>query len=188
VLSLSRILSKLVVLPRSRAHIHSPFSPSSSHPASAGPFIALPQRTSCSSSVDSRQKRLHHPTAVSPSSHAHFSTACPTCAPGDAIRIHSVLNTFFHAPVSGEKEMHLKEPIAGAFLFCILFVDNPHTTAERAGNKNPKLFLLIVEQMAENGHHVSFLSRRRDWQAGRVHTGASGGNRRILRDSISLRD
>ena len=47
-----------------------------------------------------------------------FSHAFPTRAPGDAYRMHSVLNTFFQAPVSGEeKRRSLGELIAGPFLF-----------------------------------------------------------------------
>ena len=46
-----------------------------------------------------------------------FSHACPTRAPGDANRMHSVLNTFFQAPVSGEeKRRRLRERIIGPFL------------------------------------------------------------------------
>ena len=32
-----------------------------------------------------------------------FSHACPTRAPGDQTRMHSVLSAFFHGPVSGEE-------------------------------------------------------------------------------------
>ena len=46
-----------------------------------------------------------------------FSHACPTRAPGDTNRMHSVLNTFFQAPVSGEeKKRRLQERVAGLFL------------------------------------------------------------------------
>jgi RNA exonuclease 1 len=46
-----------------------------------------------------------------------FSHACPTRAPGDANRMHSVLNTFFQTPVSGEeKKRRLLERVAGLFL------------------------------------------------------------------------
>lgn len=33
-----------------------------------------------------------------------FSHACPTRAPGDQTRMHSVLNAFFQGPVSGEEK------------------------------------------------------------------------------------
>ena len=50
-----------------------------------------------------------------------FSHACPTRAPGDANRMHSVLNTFFQDPFSGqEKKRRLRERITGLFL-CIVF-------------------------------------------------------------------
>ena len=45
-----------------------------------------------------------------------FSHACPTRAPGDGNRMHSVLNTFFQTPVSGEeKKRRLQERVAGLF-------------------------------------------------------------------------
>ncbi|KAI0255655.1 hypothetical protein BJV78DRAFT_1177589 [Lactifluus subvellereus] len=52
--------------------------------------------------------------------------------------MHYVLNTFFQAPVSGEeKKRHFQERIAGPYLlFSSLLVDDPHLTAERAGNKD----------------------------------------------------
>ncbi len=47
-----------------------------------------------------------------------FSHACPTGASGDADQMHSVLNTFFQAPVSGEeKKRRLRERIASLYLF-----------------------------------------------------------------------
>lgn len=33
-----------------------------------------------------------------------FSHACPTRAPGEPTRMHSVLSAFFHGPVSGEEK------------------------------------------------------------------------------------
>jgi hypothetical protein len=63
-----------------------------------------------------------------------FSHACPTHAPGDANRMHSVLNTFFQVPVSGEDKRRLQVRIAGPYsLFDILPIDDPHLIAERAG-------------------------------------------------------
>lgn len=42
-----------------------------------------------------------------------FSHACPTLAPGDQTRMHSVLGTFFQSPVSGEeKKRRLIERLA----------------------------------------------------------------------------
>ncbi|KAF8496216.1 hypothetical protein F5888DRAFT_1706478 [Russula emetica] len=68
-----------------------------------------------------------------------FSHGCPTRAPGDANRMHSVLNTFFQAPVSGEeKKRRLLERVA----------------AERSAKKDPTQYLLTVEQMVENDYPV----------------------------------
>jgi hypothetical protein len=47
-----------------------------------------------------------------------FSHASPTRDPGDAIRMHSILNTFFQTPVSGEeKKTRIQERISGSCLF-----------------------------------------------------------------------
>ena len=52
--------------------------------------------------------------------HTHLSHVCPTRAPGDAIRINSVLKTFFQTPVSGEeKKRRIQERISGS---CFLTV------------------------------------------------------------------
>ena len=45
-----------------------------------------------------------------------FSHACPTRAPGDTNRMHSVLNTFFRRISSEEKKRSLQERVAGLFL------------------------------------------------------------------------
>jgi RNA exonuclease 1 len=55
----------------------------------------------------------------------------PTRAPGDANRMHSVLNTFFQAPVSGEeKKRRLIERVTGPPLlrdpFVVSSVDISH--------------------------------------------------------------
>ena len=48
-------------------------------------------------------------------SRTHIFHACPTRAPGDAIRMHSVLSTFFQAPVSGEEKKRCRlERISGS--------------------------------------------------------------------------
>jgi RNA exonuclease 1 len=87
-----------------------------------------------------------------------FSHACPTRAPGDANRMHSVLNTFFQAPVSGEeKKRRLQERIAGSsstFNFFFSLVDITHVIAERVGKKDPAQYLLTVEQMIDNEYPV----------------------------------
>jgi RNA exonuclease 1 len=53
-----------------------------------------------------------------------FSHACPTRAPGDQTRMHSVLSAFFHGPVSGEERrrrvvQRLKCTFVSAVLFCL---------------------------------------------------------------------
>ncbi|KAH9025150.1 ribonuclease H-like protein [Lactarius hengduanensis] len=68
-----------------------------------------------------------------------FSHACPTRAPGDTTRMHSVLNTFFQTPVSGEeKKRRLQERIS----------------AERTQKKSPAQYILTTEQMVENDYPV----------------------------------
>jgi RNA exonuclease 1 len=70
--------------------------------------------------------------------------------------MHSVLNAFFQAPVSGEeKKRRLQERIAGPYpLFNFLLVGNPRLTAKRVGKKYPAQYLLTVEQMIENDYPV----------------------------------
>jgi hypothetical protein len=135
--------------PCSRAHI----------PPMSDPY-RLPLRLLTSLLLSTRpQKRLQYSTAVSFSSRI-LSHACPTRSPGGANYMHSVLNTFFQAPVNGgERKRRLQERIAGPHpLFHFLLVDDHHTTAERAGNKDPAQYLLTVEQMIEND--CSFVSCR----------------------------
>ncbi|EPS94830.1 hypothetical protein FOMPIDRAFT_58761 [Fomitopsis schrenkii] len=68
-----------------------------------------------------------------------FSHACPTRAPGDQTRMHSVLNSFFQGPVSGEeKKKRIIERV----------------TSERAWEKTPMRYILSTEQMIENDYPV----------------------------------
>ncbi|KAI0061326.1 ribonuclease H-like protein [Artomyces pyxidatus] len=68
-----------------------------------------------------------------------FSHACPTKAPGETTRMHSVLSTFFHGPVSGEeKKKRVLQRIA----------------ADRAVEKDPAQYALTVEQMIENDYPI----------------------------------
>jgi RNA exonuclease 1 len=68
-----------------------------------------------------------------------FSHACPTRAPGDQTRMHSVLSAFFHGPVSGEERrrrvMH-------------------RLASETLANKDPAQYVLTVEQMIENDYPI----------------------------------
>ncbi|KAG6829486.1 hypothetical protein H0H92_004368 [Tricholoma furcatifolium] len=70
---------------------------------------------------------------------ATFSHACPTRAPGDSYRMHSVLSSFFHGPVSGEER-------------------NKRATmrllSENVKNQDPEQYLLTLEQMIENEYPI----------------------------------
>ncbi|KAI1787109.1 ribonuclease H-like protein [Ganoderma leucocontextum] len=87
---------------------------------------------------------------------ATFTYACPTRAPGDQTRLHSVLNTFFQGPVTGEeKKRRLTERL----------------TSERAQEKSPMRYLLTLEQMVENGYPVpSYLAEVFEKPPGWVET------------------
>ncbi|CAL1697832.1 unnamed protein product [Somion occarium] len=64
-----------------------------------------------------------------------FSHACPTQAPGDQSRMHSVLSAFFQSPLSGEeKKRRILERVA----------------SERAQEKTPLRYVLSAAQMIEN--------------------------------------
>ncbi|KAN0141726.1 hypothetical protein V8E53_000188 [Lactarius tabidus] len=60
-----------------------------------------------------------------------FSHAYPTRAPGDATRMHSVLNAFFQTSVSGEEKKRLIQE---------------RVSAERTQKKSPAQYLLTVER------------------------------------------
>jgi RNA exonuclease 1 len=75
------------------------------------PPIELP------SSIDPRSEEAAASYGGIPFIARTFSHTLPTRAPGDANRMHSVLNTFFQGPVSGEeKKRRLLERIAGPSL------------------------------------------------------------------------
>ncbi|KAI0766795.1 hypothetical protein BC629DRAFT_1292810 [Irpex lacteus] len=68
-----------------------------------------------------------------------FSHACPTRAPGDQTRMHSVLGAFFQSSVSGEeKKRRILERVQ----------------SERAQEKTPTRYLLTREQMIENDYPI----------------------------------
>ncbi|KAI8992741.1 hypothetical protein BD414DRAFT_521323 [Trametes punicea] len=85
-----------------------------------------------------------------------FTYACPTRAPGDQTRMHSVLNAFFQGPVTGEeKKRRLTERL----------------TSERAQEKSPMRYLLTAEQMIENGYPMpSYMSETFEKPPGWVET------------------
>ncbi|KAG5636152.1 hypothetical protein H0H81_008983 [Sphagnurus paluster] len=75
---------------------------------------------------------------------ATFSHACPTRAPGDLYRMHSVLSAFFHGPVSGEER---NKRIAQRLI------------SENVKNHDPAQYLLTLEQMIENEYPIpSYMS------------------------------
>ncbi|KAI0365854.1 hypothetical protein BV20DRAFT_982324 [Pilatotrama ljubarskyi] len=88
-----------------------------------------------------------------------FTYACPTRAPGDQTRMHSVLNAFFQGPVTGEeKKRRLTERL----------------TSERAQDKSPMRYLLTAEQMIENGYPMpSYLAETFEKPPGWVETKVS---------------
>jgi RNA exonuclease 1 len=89
-----------------------------------------------------------------------FSHASPTRDPGDAIRMHSILNTFFQTPVSGEeKKTRIQERISGSCLFWrfSLLQSFNCTAAEHAQNmQKPSQYLLTVTigQVIEDDYPV----------------------------------
>ncbi|KAG7096805.1 hypothetical protein E1B28_004214 [Marasmius oreades] len=68
-----------------------------------------------------------------------FSHACPTRAPGDSTRMHSVLSTFFNGPISSSEK---KKRTAEKEMSDIL------------GNKDPEQYLLTLERMIENEYPI----------------------------------
>ncbi|EKM52741.1 uncharacterized protein PHACADRAFT_261348 [Phanerochaete carnosa HHB-10118-sp] len=85
-----------------------------------------------------------------------FSHACPTQAPGDQTRMHSVLSEFFQAPVSGEeKKRRILERVS----------------SERSQEKSPLRYLLTTEQMLENDYPVpSYIAETFEKTEGWVET------------------
>ncbi|KAF8697258.1 hypothetical protein AX14_001396, partial [Amanita brunnescens Koide BX004] len=68
-----------------------------------------------------------------------FSHACPTRAPGDQTRMHSVLSAFFHGPVSGEERRRRVVQ---------------RLKSEALMNNDPAQHALSVDQMIENDYPV----------------------------------
>ncbi|KAI0776562.1 hypothetical protein BD413DRAFT_644823 [Trametes elegans] len=100
-----------------------------------------------------------------------FTYACPTRAPGDQSRMHSVLNAFFQGPVtSEEKKRRLTERL----------------TSERAQEKSPMRYLLTTEQMIKNGYPMpSYLSETFEKSPGWVETKVSEDADTLLSPSTS---
>ncbi|OCH88140.1 hypothetical protein OBBRIDRAFT_735036 [Obba rivulosa] len=103
-----------------------------------------------------------------------FSHACPTRAPGDQNRMHSVLNAFFQGPISGEEK---KKRILN------------RVQSERAQEKTPMQYVLTTEQMIENEYPMpSYLAETFEKPPGWAETvvpepvlpPSGGGEARIL--------
>ncbi|KAF7305777.1 Ribonuclease H [Mycena chlorophos] len=81
------------------------------------------------------------PTADSPAKlpfvASTYSHACPTRAPGDQYRMHSILTSFFQSPVT---QAELKKRSAA--------------NAQRTRDKDPEQYTLTVEQMVENEYPI----------------------------------
>ncbi|KAF8893593.1 hypothetical protein BD779DRAFT_1507113 [Infundibulicybe gibba] len=85
-----------------------------------------------------------------------FSHACPTRAPGDSTRMHSVLSSFFNGPVSGEEK---KKRIAQKLI------------SEHVRVKDPSNYLLTLEQMIENDYPIpSYMAEVSQAEDGWVET------------------
>ncbi|KAF5381153.1 hypothetical protein D9757_009449 [Collybiopsis confluens] len=70
-----------------------------------------------------------------------FSHACPTRAPGDQTKMHSVLSTFFNLPISGaEKKRRIEE--------------KEKAKGSESGSKDPSEYILTVGQMIENEYPI----------------------------------
>ncbi|KAK7060527.1 hypothetical protein VNI00_001293 [Paramarasmius palmivorus] len=68
-----------------------------------------------------------------------FSHACPTRAPGDHMRMHSVLSTFFSGPISStEKKRRMAE----------------REMSEIFANRDPSQYILTLDQMVENDYPI----------------------------------
>ncbi|KAF7304934.1 Ribonuclease H [Mycena kentingensis (nom. inval.)] len=81
------------------------------------------------------------PTAESPSAipfiASTYSHACPTRAPGDHTRMHSILTAFFQSPIT---QAELKKRQAA--------------NAQRTRDKDPAQYTLTLEQMVENDYPI----------------------------------
>jgi RNA exonuclease 1 len=83
-----------------------------------------------------------------------FSHACPTRAPGDQNRMHSVLSSFFSCPVSAEeRKRRMKVKCVYASRSPCIPVVNGALAAEKS-KSDPTQYLLTIEQMIENDYPI----------------------------------
>ncbi|TDL16847.1 hypothetical protein BD410DRAFT_901803 [Rickenella mellea] len=74
---------------------------------------------------------------------AKFSHACPTRAPGDANKMHSILSAFFHGPVSAEEKRRRA-----------LAISEQGASSTAKNDSGPESYVLTPEQMLENEYPV----------------------------------
>ncbi|KAE9400271.1 hypothetical protein BT96DRAFT_1018956 [Gymnopus androsaceus JB14] len=97
-----------------------------------------------------------NPPTIVPFIASTFSHACPTRAPGDQTRMHSVLSTFFSLPISGAEKKRRMEA-------------REKEKISEPGSSDPSDYVLSVEQMIENDYPIpSYLAdidneRPPDW-------------------------
>ena len=87
---------------------------------------------------------------------ATFSHACPTRAPGDQTRMHSVLSTFFQGPISGEeKKRRTTQRLHGVYsVYIYIFRFFPQRSTAEILKDSPAQYLLTLEQMVENEYPI----------------------------------
>jgi RNA exonuclease 1 len=91
-----------------------------------------------------------------------FSHACPTRAPGDQNRMHSVMSAVFSGPVSSEekkKRVSLKKECKCSFNYVFSFLCRDQNTltilfSAETHNADPTQYLITLEQMIENDYPV----------------------------------
>ncbi|KAK2461339.1 hypothetical protein APHAL10511_006866 [Amanita phalloides] len=118
--------------------------------ATANPNLPLPipllphvVSGSTSGTEDGEKGEIHLGTRI-PFFASTFSHACPTRAPGNQTRMHSVLSAFFQCPVSGEERRRREVK---------------RLASEASVNKDPRQYVLQAEQMVENDYPVpSYIS------------------------------
>ncbi|KAJ3996078.1 ribonuclease H [Lentinula boryana] len=72
-----------------------------------------------------------------------FSHACPTRAPGDQTKMHSVLSTFFNLPISGAEKKRRLEALAKSKI-----------KSSESGWSDLSEYMLTVEQMIDNEYPI----------------------------------
>ncbi|KAF9050462.1 ribonuclease H [Panaeolus papilionaceus] len=98
-----------------------------------------------------------------------FTNACPTRAPGDQTRMHSVLSSFFNGPISGEEKKRRMTMRAQSEIT----------------KDNPSQYLLSLEQMIENSYPIpSYMAGVFEKPPGWVETPAPNPNENKWKQKI----